>query len=204
MTRCRPLCVASLLLAACAHRPDGPPAAAEAVPPAGAAQPPSSGAVSFVAAGSTGLSATFDPGRIVGPQVDLALTGQGTWAGTAGGRTVSLEITGGHLAGAGVDLVIERTGDAIAIGGTWFGRRVQLRVDGTRVRGTADGGRCAVDLRPLPEQPGTLGGEVGCAPRRGSAAQVTAATMVMDGAAADLARTPLPQLALALIAVLPA
>ncbi len=194
----------SALFAACATSHAGTPVAM-APPPVQqtAAEPGTAGEIVFSPTGGGALSASFDAWHVVGPQVNVARTSGDRWAGNVFGRTVSLDVAPGRLTGPGVDLRVDRKGQAVTVRGIWFTRRVQLTIEPGRVDGTADGGRCSVDLAK--RGPGQLGGELGCNPRRrGVFSTMTVATLRLEGSATDLANPPLPQLALALLSVLPA
>ena len=190
----RLLSLAALALAACAGAPAVPvpmPTSAEG-----------DGEVIFLPLGSVGYGAAFDTHRVVGPNVNMAATPEGVWGGDLRGRNVVLEIGDGRLLGAAFDLAVEREGDAIRLSGLLGNRRVNLKVSPREIQGTLDGGVCSFDLSL--ESPGRYQGFLSCpAPRGESLPIVTSASLRLVGEAARLDQPMLPQLALALLAVLP-
>lgn len=196
-------CAAAAL--ACAS---APPAVPIPMPTSGAA----SGEVIFVPLGSVGTGASFDESRVVGPTVNMAATAEGGWGGDLLGRNLVLQIGDGRLGGAAFELLVEQEGDAVHLAGVSGGRRVNVRLSPKRLQGTVDGGGCSFDLSMA--APGSYRGFVSCQPPPGrrlagspSAASrlpvVTSASLRLSGDANRLDRPVLPQLALALLAVLP-
>jgi hypothetical protein len=194
---------ACLLSCAGAQKPAAEPVKAAAPPVEDESRAiGASGEIFFVAVGGTGTSAAFDERRIVGPSVNLTLGDGGTWAGDLAGQNVSLAIAPDRITGAGVDLHVERAGDATSLRGIWFQRRVSLDFTPKSIAGRA-GPACSVDLRR--QAPGVYQGSVGCVvqqPDRTQQAAVSRATIQLAGDAA-LPSPPMPQFALALVAVLP-
>ena len=191
-----------LLSCAGTQKPAEPEKAA--APPAEGESPTfrAAGEIFFIAVGGTGTSAAFDDRRIVGPAVNLTLGEGGDWAGDLAGQNVSLAIAPDRITGAGVDLHVERGGERTSVSGIWFQRRVSLDFAPRTISGRA-GPACSVDLRR--DSPGVFQGSVGCVvqqPNKPQQANVTRATIQLAGDAA-LPSPPMPQFALALVAVLP-
>ncbi len=129
--------------------------------------------------------ASFDGWIVNGPPVRLGRTPDGHWAGTVNGRDGVLDANSGRLAAAAVDIGVERQGDRIWLTGTWFGSPVRIEVARDRIRGSAgansfDLQRWAPDIYRSANGTGML--------------RVTGAAQSVDDAA-------MPQLALALLAV---
>lgn len=186
-----------------------------------------SGEIFFLTAGGTGSSAVFDDRRILGPSVNLTRGEEGTWDGDLSGQNVSLAIAPDRIAGAGVDLHVERQGEVTSLRGVWFQRRVSLDLGPKNVTGRA-GPACSVDVerkapgvyqgsvgcvvraQPLPGGPITVAGPIfpddSILPSRVSPTRqqlvATRATLRLAGDAAS-PTPPMPQFALALLAVLP-
>jgi hypothetical protein len=133
--------------------------------------------------------------------VNLTRQEGGAWAGDIDGRDVVLSVSPGQLTAAGVDLHVERSGDTLLVRGLFSQRRVDIQLSPKRIRGTADGGRCSYDLDA--KGAGRLAGGVGCATRVGATPQVSTAELRFAGEGANLASPALPQLVLALLAVVP-
>ncbi len=195
-----PALAASLLACATPQTP-APEAAAPPVEDEGRAFQ-ASGEIVFFSSGGTGSSAAFDDRRIVGPSVNLTRGEEGTWDGDLAGQSVSLAIAPDRITGAGVDLHMERKGDATSLRGIWFQRRISLDFTSKSVSGRA-GQVCSVDV--VRKAPGVYNGTVGCMvqrPRQSQQASVSNATLRLAGDAA-LPSPPMPQFALGLVAVLP-
>jgi hypothetical protein len=169
------------------------------------------GEVIFLPQGSVGTGATFDPRHVMGPTVSMALTPEGVWGGDLRGRNVVLEISEGRLRGAGFDVSVERDGDALHLAGLVGDRRVNVQISSKRFQGTLGITGCSFDL-PAATQ-GSYQGFLSCpvprTPGVSTAASgqrlpvVTSASLRLAGNAARLDPPVLPQLALALLAVLP-
>jgi hypothetical protein len=161
-----------------------------------------SGEIIFFTAGGTGSSAAFGDRRIVGPSVNLTRGEEGTWEGDLVGQSVRLDTAPDRITGAGVNLYVERVGDAVSLRGIWFDRRISLDLTPKSVSGRA-GQVCSVDVER--KAPGVYRGSLGCVvqdPRRKQQASVSNATLRLAGDAA-LDSPPMPQFVLALVAVLP-
>ncbi|HET6922358.1 MAG TPA: hypothetical protein VFI16_04340 [Anaeromyxobacteraceae bacterium] len=193
----RLLSLVALALAACAGAP-----AVRAVPVPMPTSAEGDGEVVFLPLGSVGNGAAFDAHRVVGPTVNMAATPEGVWGGDLRGRNVVLEVGEGRLAGAALELTVEREGDALRLAGLLGNRRVNFRVSPRQIQGTLDGGACSFDLSL--ESPGRYQGFLACpAPRGERLPAVSSASLRLVGDAARLDQPMLPQLALALLAVLP-
>lgn len=172
-----------------------------------------SGEVIFVPLGSIGTGASFDEGRVVGPTINMAATPEGAWGGDLAGRNLVLQIDDGRLEGASFSLLVEQEGDAVHLAGLSGGRRVNVRLSPKRLQGTVDGGGCSFDLSLA--APGSYQGFVSCQPpplpksvagplvATGRMPVVTSVSLRLSGDALRFERPVLPQLALALLAVLP-
>jgi len=200
------LSLVSVALAACAGAP--------AVPPPMPAQTEGGGGVIFVPSGGPGTGATFGERRVVGPTVNMALTPEGVWGGDLRGRNLVLEITEGTLSSVALQVSVERQGEELRVAGLMVDRRVNFLFSPRRVQGTLDGGACSFELER--EGPELYRGFVACAPprreltpamtsavSRPTTPVITSATLRVSGEAAQLDRPVLPQLVLALLAVLP-
>ncbi|HEY6106091.1 MAG TPA: hypothetical protein VIV59_08925 [Anaeromyxobacteraceae bacterium] len=159
------------------------------------------GEVLFLPTGSVGTSAAFDVRRVVGPNVNMATTPEGTWGGDLRGHNLVLEITEGRLSAAAFEIAVEREGDAMRLGGLVADRRVSLRLSPRRFQGSIDGGVCSFDLPR--EAPGLYRGFVSCSVRGQRTAVITSAALKLSGDAVRLDPPVLPQMALAVLAVLP-
>ena len=205
--RLRALAAAWML--ACAG---APPAIPVPMPSAGET---AGGEVLFLPLGSIGTSASFDARRVVGPNVNMTATSEGVWGGSLGGRNLVLQVAEGRLSGAAFEVTVEREGDALRLAGMVGDRRVGVRLSPQSFQGSVDGGVCSFELSS--RAAGTYEGSLVC-PARGHAGpagapippavtatspRVTSTTLKLSGDAARLDRPVLPQLALALLAVLP-
>lgn len=187
---------APCLLAAflgCATVPEGPPLRMTEMP----AEPPPKGGeftamgeIQYVGPGGP-RSAAYGAWRIVGPTVNVAYTGGGTWAGSLDGRTVSLQAAPGRLTGAGVDLFLYQEGDVTTVRGIWFQRSVWLTVSSARLNGHSAG---APGIELTRESPSVWNGIAGAG---------IPASLVLKGEAARFPAVPAPQFHLALMAALP-
>jgi len=190
----RLLSLVAVALAGCAGAP--------AVPVPMPTSTEGAGELIFVPMGSVGTSASFDSRRVMGPNVNMAATAEGAWGGDLRGRNLVLEIGEGRLLGASLNLTVEREGDALRLAGLLGDRRVNLQVSPRQIQGSLDGGVCSFDL-PL-ESPGRYQGFLACpAPLGERLPVVTSASLRLLGDGARLDQPMLPQLALALLAVLP-
>jgi len=79
-----------------------------------------SGAVNY------GYDVSFDDNQVVGAGTHVIRRADGSWAGTVGGREISLTEHEGNLDGAEVHLSETRTPGRTEIGGLWFGDRLTM------------------------------------------------------------------------------
>jgi hypothetical protein len=146
--------------------------------------------------------------RIVGPGVDLSrVPDNGGWAGTIEGAHTQLWPTRDGLSGeavvsdlpsAKITLHISRSKDGTEVRGLFFGAMAHLEIAPKEISGRM--GDCSLELTR--RAPGIYEGEVGCTPRGVSFPQLSKGTLRLLGDAAH-PDAPMPQLALALMAVLP-
>jgi hypothetical protein len=156
------------------------------------------GEVFFDAQGS-GTSVAFGDFRMVGPRVNMTRADDGSWRGNIGDREMIVKVQPGRITGDGVDLFVVKKGGtvpAVSIQGMFFQRQVWFTLKAGEIQGTTNGGGCSFDLSPA-KAPGYWTGGVGCG------GNVRVGTLQLTGAAANLGEPPMPQLVLALIAVLP-
>jgi hypothetical protein len=129
--------------------------------------------------------AAFDGWRVAGPAMDLARMPDGRWVGTFGGVDVALTVKDGLVQGNAVDLSLLRQQDgSVLVSGIWLGAPVRITLSPDRIKGGA--GANAFDLTWL--GPGMYNSYAGLLQLRGAAGQVVDPV--------------LPQLVLALLAVL--
>ncbi len=187
---------AAATVLACAT-PSGAPVAVTTPPPGEVkgARFVADGEVFWDAQG-TGTSVAFNDFRMVGPQVNMTRDASGKWAGNIGGREMILTVIPGKISGDGVDLYVVRKGATLSVQGMYFQRQVWFTVKAGEIQGTTDGGRCSFDLNPS-NQPGWFTGGVGCG------GSMRMGTLQLTGTAANLDQPTMPQLLLALVAVLP-
>ena len=185
--------VAPLLLSACAVTHGLP------LPMTTPAEPQ---AAEFKASGeirsSIGKSAAFDGWRLVGPLVNLTRNADGSWEGTAGPRMTAfrLEVEPGRLRGPNVSLSVERMADGfVEVGGLFFEDRYWVRISPQLLKGNTHSGRCSFEFKRT--GPGLFSGDIACG------MSVSQAFIEFRGAAARVDDPVLPQMALALMAVMP-
>lgn len=156
------------------------------------------GEVFFDAQGS-GTSVAFSDFRMVGPRVNMTRADDGSWRGNLGDREMIVKVQPGRITGDGVDLYVVKKGGqpaTVSVQGMYFQRQVWFTMKPGEIQGTTDGGSCSFDLTPA-KAPGYWTGGVGC----GGSLRV--GTLQLAGTAADIGAPPMPQLVLALLAVLP-
>jgi len=127
--------------------------------------------------------ATIDDWLVQGPEVKVGRRVDGMWTGTLLGRPVTLAPAMGTISGSGIDLVVERHGAGTRIAGTVFDAPVNFEITVTAVKGFAGGN--AFDLS-----------------RQGTGQYDGPAGMLTLRGAAGTNAAPMPQVALALVAVL--
>ncbi len=160
------------------------------------------GEMIFVPSGSIGAGATFSDRAVTGPAVNMAITTDGVWGGNLRGHNLLLDLSEGRMAAAALDLRVDREGDTLRLNGIFGGQRVRVQLSPRRLQGTVDSGACSFDLAW--QAPDGYKGFVSCPPPRGqSLPAVTSASFRLMGDAARLDQPVLPQMALALLAVLP-
>jgi hypothetical protein len=189
--------VASASALACATAPSGAPVPVTGLAP-GEVKPRDykpTGEVFFSTVGGVGTSADFSDFRIVGPNVNMTRNEKGQWAGTLAGRNMILDVAPGRITGDGIDLYVTTKGTTLSVQGMFGQRQVWVTIKPKEIQGTTDSSRCSFDLTPA--GPGVFTGGVGCG------GQLTNATLQLTGEAMNLATPVMPQLVLALIAVLP-
>jgi len=171
----------------------GPRAAAQDSPPF---EP--TGELQFYGWGPAGSGASFDGKRLVGSTVNLTRRDDGTWAGDLVGQNMNLKISQERITGANVNLHFTQKGGRTGVEGLFFGARVRLELDGKRFRGRF--GACSLDLRRKARA--FFHGDVGCQRANADFPASGKASLKLIGEAAE-ERPPLPQFALALLAILP-
>jgi hypothetical protein len=127
--------------------------------------------------------ATLDDWIVDGPVVKVGRRVDGMWTGSFLGRPVTLATAMGTISGSGVDLVVERHGAGTRITGSVFDAPVNFELTVNRVKGFA--GANVFDLSR--QGPGQYDSPAGMLTLRGAAGTNAA---------------PMPQVALALVAVL--
>ncbi len=148
--------------------------------------------------GTVGSSAAYDADRLVGPSVNLTRREDGTWAGDLAGQDMDLEISEGRVSGPNVSLTVSRKAGRTEVEGIFFNRRFRVSLDAKRLQGRF--GECSFDL--VRKRGGAYQGDLGCLRARSAFPATTRATLSLFGSAADAA-PPMPQFALALVAILP-
>lgn len=182
---------------ACAMTPSGTPVPVTDLAP-GEVKPPGytpSGEVFFSTTTGTGTSTSFSDFRIVGPHANLTRDASGKWGGNLAGRNMILTVAPGRITGDGVDLFVTRKNDTLSVQGMFGQRQVWLTIRPKEIQGTTDSSRCSIDLTPV--GPGVFAGGVGCG------GQLVNGNLQLTGEAMNLQEPVMPQLFLALIAVLP-
>ncbi len=164
--------------------------------PAAAFEP--TGELMFLPRGGTGSGASFDADMVVGPAVNMVRQEGGGWAGDLDGNDVDLAVTEDHARGANVNLSFARKGGRTQIEGLFFGQRVRIELDAKKLR--VRFGACSMELDR--KRPGMFTGDVGCVRNRSILPATARATLRLSGDAAAEA-PPMPQFALALLAILP-
>jgi hypothetical protein len=147
---------------------------------------------------SLGRSAAFDGWRVVGPQINLVRNADGSWDGTAGPAMTAfhLETGPGVVHGARLAITISRGSDgAFEVGGLFFDERYRFRLSPETLTGNARGGRCGFELKRA--SPGLYMGDVACG------LDLSQMSVEFRGGAARVEEPMLPQLALALLSVMP-
>lgn len=148
--------------------------------------------------GGPSAGASWDADHLVGPTVNLARTYEGGWAGDVRGMNADLTVTPDGIHGADVNLFLTRKGDKVTLRGNFGNQHLTLELTAKSVSGRF--GDCSVDLSR--RAPGYFQGELGCT-QGGDFPLVMTAILKLAGNAADPSTAPMPQMALALLSVLP-
>jgi hypothetical protein len=154
------------------------------------------GEVTLVVGGS-GTSAGFDDEHVVGPLVNMTRTQDGDWAGDLVGQNLDLSFEGGRTQAPNFTIAYGKTGDRLEVEGLVEGMRVRVTLDPKRATGRF--GDCSFDLKRTAT--GVFRGTFGCLPSH-APPTTGIGELTLRGKAAD-ADAPEPQLALALLSVLP-
>jgi hypothetical protein len=147
---------------------------------------------------SVGNSAAFDGWRVVGPQINLTRNADGSWNGTAGPAMTAFHLHTrlGEVHGTKVAITVSKGSDgSFVVGGLFFDERYTIRLSTKTLTGSVRGGRCAFELKRV--SPELYAGDVACG------REVSQMSVEFRGGAARVEDPILPQLALALLAVLP-
>jgi hypothetical protein len=150
--------------------------------------------------GGFGGGASFDTDRVVGPLVNLTRRDDGSWAGDLRGGDLDLQPNGrgDGLQAPNVTLRFSSKDGKTRVEGLFYGTRVRFDLDGKKLSGRFGG--CSMTLAR--RGPPLYHGEIGCVSQGARLPRTDRVTLELIGeAAAETA--PLPQLALALLAVLP-
>ncbi len=168
--------------------------------PAAAQAPPfePTGELRLHGYGAVGSSASWNGERLVGPTVNLTRREDGTWAGDLAGQDLDLEVSDRRVTGPNVSLTLTQKGGRTEVEGLFFNQRFRATLDGKRLHGRF--GECSFDM--IRRRGGPFQGNLGCLRSGASFPTSARATLSLIGTAADAA-PPLPQFALALVAILP-
>jgi hypothetical protein len=175
-------------------------------PPATVTPPPGragevTGGVTF-ASGGVSSAAAYGPWHVKGPGLELTYAGDGTWRGTWDGAPATFTATQGLLRGPRGTLVqIDDKDGALLVHGYWGGRGVELAVSPRGMKARTEPGSCTLELSAT--GPGTLSGPTGCPGGPGRPATAATGTLLLQGESVLAPRVLLPQVALALLSVLP-
>ncbi len=148
--------------------------------------------------GTIGSSAAYDAERLVGPTVNLTRREDGSWGGDLAGQDMDLEISERRVSGPNVSLNVSQKGGRTEVEGIFFNRRFRVSLDAKRLQGRF--GECSFDL--VRKRGGAYQGDIGCLRARSTFPGVARATLSLIGTAANPI-PPMPQFALALVAILP-
>jgi hypothetical protein len=135
---------------------------------------------------TTPRRASYDGWQVTGPPVSLIRAPDGLWRGTFQGRDAVLAVAPGKISGSGVDISIVRQADgSILVSGSWVGAPVSFSVSKDHIRGSAGANQFDEWL---------------AAP--GMYSDNTVGMLKLSGNAARVGEPVMPQLFLALLAVL--
>lgn len=181
------------------------PTAALMTPPPSVKPPPEraeevTGGLSF-SSGGVGTSATYGPWRVKARGLDLAYAGDGTWKGTWNGAPVAFTATQGLVKGPDTLLAVYDRDGVLGVRGTFVGRGVEASLSPRGLKVRVEPGGCSLELTAT--EAGTLSGPIGCPGTAGRPASAATGTMVLQGEAILVPHVLLPQVAFALLAILP-
>jgi len=142
-------------------------------------------------------SVSFDQDRIVGPIVNLTRRDDGSWAGDIGGKDLDLHPIEAGLQAPNVKIKFKSKDGRTAIEGLYFGQRVRIELDAKKLSGRF--GACSMTLKR--RGPPVYHGDLGCLRPGDRLPLAGRVSLEVIGEAAS-ANPPLPQFALALLAVL--
>ena len=130
--------------------------------------------------------ASFDGWRVTGPEVSLIRAPDGLWQGTFQRRAVAFEVRPGVLAAPGVSVSVRRQPDgSVQVSGQVWDSPVELQVAKSSINGSAGANQVALTLTAA-----------------GMYTNGAAGSLTLSGEAARLEEPVMPQLFLALLAVL--
>ncbi len=130
--------------------------------------------------------------------MNVARRADGTWGGDVFGQNLDLQMSPSRLTGPNVSIAYAIKDGRTIIEGLFFGQRIRLELDGKRLHGKV--GACSLDLSR--KSPQLFQGNVGCIPSGRTPPRISRANLQLLGAAGN-DPPPMPQLALALVAILP-
>lgn len=142
-------------------------------------------------------SVSFDQERIVGPVVNLTGREDGTWAGDLGGQDLDLHPVSGGLQAPNVTLKFRTKDGRTTVEGLYFGQRVRIELDAKKLSGRF--GSCSMSLKRKGAP--VYSGDLGCLNAGARLPTAGRVWVELMGEAAS-STPPLPQFALALLAVL--
>jgi hypothetical protein len=142
-------------------------------------------------------SVSFDQDRIVGPIVNLTRRDDGSWGGDLGGQDLDLQPVEAGLRAPNVTLKFKSKDGRTKIEGLYFGQRVRIELDAKKLSGRF--GACSMTLKR--KGPPVYHGDLGCL-RPGDRLPIAGRVSLEVIGEAASNTPPLPQFALALLAVL--
>lgn len=156
------------------------------------------GEIRFRGSGALSTGASFDESRVVGPSVNLTRREDGTWAGDLAGHDLDLRVQKDRVTGPNVNITFRTQDGKTRVEGLFFGRRVRVEMDRKKLTGRF--GTCSVDLKRRGAQ--HFQGDVGCFADAASMGSAGKGSLTLYGEAAE-ETPPMPQFALALVAIMP-
>jgi len=144
-------------------------------------------------------SAAWDGERIVGPRINLTAREGGGWAGDILTQNVDLTVTDTRVTGPNFEIFVESDKEKGkgSVRGNVFGRRFSLEYGAKEFTGRV--GACSYDLKR--QKVGGWSGQAACG-QSGTMSNVVRVQIKLLGNA-DAPAPPMPQFALALVAVMP-